>query len=354
MKHSGGIFRAWVTLGAAGFALGCSAQTDENFVAFVGAKLIDGTGATPIENAVLIVQAGRVVAVGAGGKLTVPEGATVVAVAGKVIMPGLINGHGHVGATEGLSGGRYSRENVQRDLALNARYGVTTVLSLGGDGLPSIEMRGAQNSADLSRSRLFVAGDVVTGKAPKEAVAMVDYNIGVSVDYIKLKVDGEAGSPQRMVPAVFQAVIRRAHAVGYPVAAHLFYLEDARALVAAGVDLIAHSIRDQVVDDAFIAQMKQGGVGYCPTLMRDVSTFVYESEPAFFSEPFFTLEVDDAVLDELRNPVQQQKVRRNPTAQANKEALRVALLNLKKISRCGGADCDGHARGPARPVPRLL
>src|SRR5690554_4591300 len=68
-----------------------------SITAFVGATLIDGSGAAPMENAFLLIQDGRVVAVGTADKVEVPEGATMVDVSGKTIMPGIINGHGHVG-----------------------------------------------------------------------------------------------------------------------------------------------------------------------------------------------------------------------------------------------------------------
>jgi len=314
--------------------------------AFVGAKIIDGTGLSPIERGVLVVRDGRVFDVGAVGEVAVPERARVVDVSGKVIMPGLINGHGHVGGTEGLQGGRYSRENVLRDLELNARYGVTTVVSLGGDGLASIEIREAEGATNLDRARLRVAGQVVTGETPAEAKAVVDFNQRTGVDFIKIKVDGEEGSSQRMAPDVFTAVIDHAHALGLPVAVHLYYLVDARALVAAGADYIAHSIRDQVVDDAFVAMVKEAGVYYCPTLMRDVSTFVYESEPEFFRDPFFLREVEVSLLEQLLNPERQMRIRNNPPAQANKAALQVAFTNLKKLAEAGVPIVMGTDGGP--------
>ena len=80
---------------------------------------------------------------------------------------------------------------------------------------------------------------------------------------------------------------RQAHKHGLRVAAHVFYLDDAKALLRAGVDFIAHSIRDLPVDDEVIGLLKARDVCVCPTLMREVSTFVYESEPDFFADPFF-------------------------------------------------------------------
>ena len=314
--------------------------------AFVGAKLIDGTGAAPIESGALVVREGRILAVGKAGQVRLPEGAKRVDVSGKVIIPGLINGHGHIGGTVGLQGNRYSRENVQRDLRLNGRYGVTTVVSLGGDEKVSVEIRETENTPTLKRARLRVAGPVVVGKDPEEAMIRVDGNVQLGVDFIKIKVDGAAGSRQRMSKDVFTAVIKHAKARGVPVASHLYYLDDARELVAAGVDYIAHSIRDRVVDDAFIAQAKAADVYYCPTLMRDVSTYIYESEPEFFADPLFLTEMSPGILDQLRDPKRQASIRANQRAQANKEALRVALMNLKKLADAGVPVVMGTDGGP--------
>ncbi|GAB5561614.1 MAG: amidohydrolase family protein [Synoicihabitans sp.] len=350
----------WVGLHARQRSIGCllailiagvlggiqPSEAQAEVTAFVGAKIIDGTGKAPIEHGILIIRDGRILAVGAAGELTAPEGTQLIDVTGKTIMPGLINGHGHIGGTVGLEGGRYSRENVERDLQLNARYGVTTVVSLGGDQAASIAIRDAEDTTALNRARLRVAGPVVVGEEPEEAMIMVDANVQLGADFIKIKVDGAAGSPQRMSQDVFTAVISYSQARGVPVASHLYYLDDARELVAAGLDYIAHSIRDQVVDDAFVAQAREAGVYYCPTLMRDVSTFIYESEPEFFADPLFLTEIGPEVLDQLRDPARQARIRSNARAQANKEALRVALINLKKLADAGVPIVMGTDGGP--------
>src|SRR5437870_2628604 len=80
---------------------------------------------------------------------------------------------------------------------------------------------------------------------------------------------------------------------GMRVAVHLFYLSDAKAVLDAGADFIAHSVRDAGVDQELIGALKRRNVCYCPTLTREVSTFVYETEPAFFTDPLF-LKYQDA------------------------------------------------------------
>src|SRR5436190_23866375 len=90
-----------------------------------------------------------------------------------------------------------------------------------------------------------------------------------------------------MAPSVYGAVIDQAHKHGLRVAAHLFYLEQAKGLVNAGLDVVAHGIRDQDVDKAFVAELKRRNVAYIPTLTRDLAVFEFETTPAYFGEPFF-------------------------------------------------------------------
>src|ERR1041384_7343439 len=111
--------------------------------AITNARIIDGTGGPVIENGTLVIQDGRITAVGSAAQVKAPRGATTVSAAGKTIIPGLINGPGHVADVQGLRTGPelYTPENVARQLGLYARYGVTTVFSLGGDGPAAFKMR---------------------------------------------------------------------------------------------------------------------------------------------------------------------------------------------------------------------
>jgi imidazolonepropionase-like amidohydrolase len=67
----------------------------ENTLVVKGGKLIDGTGRTPVDDAVIVIQNGRFAAVGRSGPVAVPAGTEVIDVKGKTILPGLIYGHGH-------------------------------------------------------------------------------------------------------------------------------------------------------------------------------------------------------------------------------------------------------------------
>lgn len=315
--------------------------------AFVGATIVDGTGGPVILNGVVLVGAdGRIAQTGRTADVRIPEGAERIDVAARFIVPGLISTHGHVGDTRGLEAGHYSRENVLDQLGLYARYGVTTVLSLGGDGPEGVAVRDGQATPTLDRARLFVAGAVVTGDTPEAAREAVDANAALGVDFIKIRVDDNLGTTEKMPPEVYREVIDRAHELGLPVAAHVFYLDDAKALVEAGVDFIAHSVRDREVDGSFAAALIGNDVCYTPTLAREVTTFIYGGTPAFFEDPFFLAEADSAVIERLKDPGRQERIRNSPAAQAYQRALVQGQANLKILSDAGVRIALGTDTGP--------
>ena len=123
-----------------GLVITCGAQTK----AFIGARLIDGTGKPPVENATLIVRDGKVEA---AGKVSVPPGAQRIDVKGKTIMPGLVNAHAHTAYVTATS---QTAEDLARQLKLYARYGITTIWSLGGEDAPAFEARDSQNTPALT------------------------------------------------------------------------------------------------------------------------------------------------------------------------------------------------------------
>ena len=314
--------------------------------AFVGVRLFDGTGAAPIENAVIVVRDGRIEAVGPADTVEISPGAERIDLAGKFVVPGVINAHAHVSDVLGLEGGHYDEANLLRQLRLYARYGVTTAVSLGGDGPDAIRLRDAEDQS-LDRARIFVAGNVVTGSTVEEAQAQVDANEAMGADFIKIRVDDNLGTTEKMKSEIYEAVIARAHEKGLKVASHLFYLDDAKGLLKAGTDFVAHSVRDRELDDEAIALLKDRNVCYCPTLTREVSTFVYEDVPEFFEDPFFLKDADPAVLSTLKEPERMQKMKESQAAQAYKKALEQANANLKKAADSGVTIAFGTDTGPA-------
>jgi imidazolonepropionase-like amidohydrolase len=310
--------------------------------AWIGARIIDGSGAPPIENGILYIRDGRIAGVGKSVKL--PSGVEKIDAKGKTIIPGLISAHSHI--------------NDPAQLGIYLRDGITTILSLGGYKEFAIREQVA-SAAPGTFPHLYVAGPIqdstvipgaVAVKTPEEARKSVDELIRNKPDIVKLRVDDFLGARPKMPPDVYTAIIDEAHKNGFRTAAHIVLLDDAKGVLRAGLDYIAHSVRDREVDDEFIALMKQRGAYYCPTLTREVAVFTYSETPSFFSDPFFLKEADPAEIAKMQDPKHQEAVRNDASAGWYKEHLQIAMRNLKRLSDAGvpivmGTDSGG---GPGR------
>ncbi len=317
-------------------------------VAYTGANIWNGTGAAPLSNATLVVRDGRVVSVSSN---EAPTGAEIVDLAGRWLVPGFINAHGHASGRWAADDVQGDAARVEGDLALYARYGVTTVLSLGGAPADSFGIRGAQSGAALNRARLLLAGEVVFSQDPVEAAAMAQANIDAGVDWIKLRVDDNLGSVDKMSWSAVSAAMMVAKAANTPVATHIFYMDDAATLLGMGTGLIAHSVRDQRVTDEFVQIMLDSGVCYVPTLVREVSTFVYSERPAFFDDPFFLEAAKQSQVDRVSDPEFMSNMARRPAAAAYRKALEQAQENLRIMVGSGIPVAFGTDSGPAGRFP---
>jgi imidazolonepropionase-like amidohydrolase len=221
---------------------------------FEGARLLVGDGSEPIENAAFIVQDDLFTMVGQDGEVEVPAGAVHVNLAGKTVMPAIIDTHTHLGTT---------RDALTEDLERRAYYGVAAAISLGTDaGELSDQLRGATIP---NAARFLTAGRGITAPEPgrsevphwvtteAEARTAVQDLAGRKVDLVKIWVDDRDGKYQKLTPALYGPIIDEAHTHGLRVNAHIFSLEDAKGLLQAGVDAFAHGIRDTDVDDEVVA-----------------------------------------------------------------------------------------------------
>ena len=241
-------------LAAAGFAVQAQAP-GTGVTVFEGARLIVGDNSAPIENATLVVDGARIVRVGSGPNVRIPAGATRVNLAGKTIMPAIIDTHTHLSQT---------RDGVERDLGDRAYFGVSAAQSMGTDSLNVLAMRKEVGGG----RRYFSAGRGIT--RPEPGRGMVPYWINTeaearsavrelaanNVDIIKIWVDDRNGMYEKLTPALYGAIIDEAHRNGVRVTAHIFTLEDAKGLLRAGVDAFAHSVRNRDVDDEFMALLE--------------------------------------------------------------------------------------------------
>jgi len=241
---------------ALGVLAGCATTPGgQPATAYEGARLIVGDGRV-IENATLVVEGTRIAQAGAGTAVQVPAGATRVNLAGKTVMPMMIDTHVHL-STE--------RDALIRDLKQRAYYGVSAALSLGTDGYDLLDVRTQEIPG---AARFFSAGRGITMQEPGRTTApywiasaaegrkAVEELAAHKVDIVKIWVDTRDGKYKKLTPEIYGAIIDEAHKRGLRVTAHLFDLEDAKGLLRAGVDALAHGVRDRDIDDEFVAMFK--------------------------------------------------------------------------------------------------
>ncbi len=329
----------------------CGSPAFSQVTAFVDGRIIDGAG-NVIARGTVVVRDGLIADVGPAASVRVPEDAVRVDARGKTLMPGIVNSHGHLSAAFGLKSGPeyYTRDHLVRQLRAYATYGVTTVFSLGDDREEAFALRAEQAVAPPGRARVFLAGASVSAVTAEAASAETDKVIALKPDLIKIRVDDNLGASKKMPEVAWRAVLARAKVSGLKLAAHLFYLSDATALAQAGTPFIAHSVRDLPVDETFLKAMKANDACYCPTLMREVSTFVYDSTPPWANDSFFRRGYGADVSAELGDPGRHARIKASPAwaqGQKYKAALEVAKGNLKRVSDAGIRIAFGTDTGPA-------
>jgi hypothetical protein len=311
----------WITAIVAG-------QQPPTSVALVGARVIDGTGSAPISNAALLVTNGRIDRIGPAASLKIPAGSARIDVSGRYVIPGLINAHGHLN-----NGDRALPvyDQIIQQLRLYTRFGVTTVYALGDDGKESVRVSGENDRGPLDRARLYAAGGRATAKTAEDARGQIADRHALGVHIIKTGMNGNAND---MPPEAYTALIDEAHKRKLRVASHLFNLNDAKALVGAGLDVIAHGIRDQDVDATFVAELKRRNIGYIPTLTRDLSVFQYTSTPDYVTDPFFLRgeSLFRPQIERVKDPTVHAKTQSSPGAQLARRGFEQGLRNLKLLS----------------------
>ena len=312
-------------------------------IAYVDANIWDGTGSPARTDVALVVRDGVI----EGLFQDVPEGAEVVSLRDQWIIPGLINTHGHVSGRWAPDGVTDPADQVRGDLALYARYGITTVLSLGGAPDAAFAVRGEPSPL----ARLLVAGEVVADETPVAATETANAKLQRGVDWMKLRVDDNLGTGSKMPWEAVQATIDTAASANVPVATHIFYMDDAARLLEMGTGMIAHSVRDQAVTEDFVQALLESGVCYVPTLVREVSTFVYSERPDWFEDPFFLEAAKQSEIDRVSEPDFQAQVAASPAAAGYRVALEQAKDNLSTLAASGVPVAFGTDSGPAGRFP---
>ena len=350
-------------------AAGCGPTAAPGTAVYKNFTLIDGTGAAPAANSAMIVDpAGKISWIGPATDLKAPNGAETHDLAGKYVMPGLIDLHVHIAIVRDMKQdiALYTQQTVEEDLQGFAKFGVTAVQIMGTDKDLIFPLRDAQRTGKPTMARVFTAGQGIVFKGgyggvvglnvpvatTEEAVKAVNEQADKGVDLIKFWLDDELGTMPKMPAEMSKAIIDTAHQRGLKVVAHIFYLDDAKRVIDQGIDGLAHSVRDKPVDQELIDAMKAKGVWQlAETLTREQAMFLYGTPSATLEDPLFKQAVPASALAILANPERMKTVQGNPHYHDFPKFLAQAQSNLKILRDAGVNIAMGTDSGPPGRFP---
>ena len=322
-------------------------------VALTHVRVIDGTGAAPVDNATILMKDGEIVAV--GSNITIPAHTKILDRTGDTVLPALISDHSHVGQYEGVTTGSqfYTRDNIVSALTQYRRYGVTTVTALGNN-IPEVfdplrkEAHAGKTPADLfgvdqgigvvkGAPPINVVPDQLFRPAtPDEARKDVDKMADEGTDLMKIWVDDFDGTlPVKMKPEIIAAVVDESHKRHLRVAAHIHDLDDAEHVVAAGVDILAHGVRDKPVTQHLIDELKSRGIWYIATLQLDEASTAWADRADWTKTPFAIAGLSMPLLEQVKDPAWQTQNSIGKKADFARSSLAMNLKNLKTLHDAG-------------------
>jgi len=181
----------------------------DRVIALEGATLIDGAGGPPKADALIIIRNGHIETIARVNEIPIPKSAERINLAGKTIIPGLIDAHAHV---ERWATGRY------------LAWGVTTVRDLHGGTDTVLTLKNELNLGSILGPRMFSAGAMIDGTpttypnatgviTPDQARRAVDQHAVAGVDYLKIYT--------KITPSLLRPLLDEAEKLRLPVAAHL-------------------------------------------------------------------------------------------------------------------------------------
>jgi imidazolonepropionase-like amidohydrolase len=299
------------------FGLICAMPAAAQMRAFTGATIIDGNGGKPIPNGVVLIDGRTIKAVGPASRVAIPADAERIDVAGKYIVPGLMDSNVHLVPwpswtyIEFLARYENNFQGITAEAAQIAlKHGFTTVFDSMGPAIPEMAVRDRINRGELEGSRIFIAGDIVGFRAvftTPESIAsaskafqarinaqfelnggpdlawmtpqqvhdeMVKY-VAKGVDFVKFGATGDdppvnsavgQEAVLRFTPAQQRAMVEAVHAAGKIIQTHQTYAEALRIVVESGVDMAqhcAHTGRSRIAEETIQLMLKRKF--YCGT-----------------------------------------------------------------------------------------
>ena len=310
-------------VGTATLAAACAAPpveqaSGEPTLVIKGATLIDGTGAEPQADSVVVLRGNRIERVGAAD-MSVPANAEVVDASGKYLVPGLIEAHGHLMSTNGFG---LSDEQKKVALANNPRAflynGVTTLINLSSpDTNWILNHRSQERAGEIVSPRLFAGGEHFTAPGgwggrhgggvakPEEVEERLNRHFAADIDLVKVIYENGLGASNvfpRLAPELMALVAERCREGGVALMIHAMDTKEYRDAVAVSPRAIVHMLEDPLPsDDSLPETIAAADIFVTPTLVLFESFYRYLDEPELWDSAILKASVPDFVTETLQN-----------------------------------------------------
>lgn len=264
-------------------------------LALVGATVYPSPTEPPILPGVVVVENGKIAAVGRKGTVSIPQNATVLDGSGLVMVAGLWNSHVHFVRPEWADAAHLPAARLSEQLRdMLTRYGFTSVFATGDfDSANTNSLRQRITAGELDGPRILTAGAILVPPegtpqyvapllrqlgidaavfevaSPEQAVAAVRARLTAGTDAVKVFAASPSvkGNVVVMPPAILEAITAEAHRQGKLVFAHPHTAAGLQAALSGGVDILAHTAPNAGRwDDAFVTAMKRANMSLIPTL----------------------------------------------------------------------------------------
>ena len=316
-------------------------------IAIDGARLIDGTGAAPVDNAIVVIAGDRIAAAGPRASVRIPPGAAVVDARGRVVLPGLVDVHCHINQPP---------DEMKRYWAAQLRWGVTTMRSTGNDKPETVPLFRQTREGALLAPRAYTAGQGfnVSGPypgaptfkpaSPDDARANVRSLKAQGVDFIKIWM-----TDPKFPPEVIAAIVAEGRAQGIPIVAHVTDVASLRQLADQGVTDFLHVPVDRPPTPELIAYAKSKKLTFAPTLANIESRWFYYEHPEILQMPMLQAALYPRGRQMLADAERKAQTLGAPDLAQRKARMRGEMYPfIKAMSDAGvrvvtGTDCGAEA-----------
>jgi len=341
-----------------------------DIIAIKGGRVIDGTGAAPIVDGVVLIEGDRIAAVGAESDITIPKMATIIDANGMTVMPGLIDVHVHfdiVGHSDYDHWFATYEDRIRTDVfpaAASAMLsaGVTSVRDLGSDVENIFWLKEQIEGGHMEGPRPFIAGpflrksvtayvsetynDTWPIESPEDARAKVRQLAEMGVDVIKTQ-------DEELSHAELAAIFDEAEAHGLRTASHIYTAEGVQAALEAGMREYAtiEHIGDGVApayDDVVVQMILDQKIAMAPTIIALEGVQLIVDNPELTDDPRWAEYLPDDIYQDIRRSYREVDLSQHSIFQRaleDREGRDAKLLQLAEAGAIFTISSDSGTRG---------